>query len=101
MYKKEIVANAHKIIEIITIIDNIKDNIEIEEDFEKVLFLKQEMTSQYLLLQNLFIEKEKIIHRVKEDLESHIFLLKDRYFDNLSLGYWEYLFNIHSKIDSD
>ena len=96
MYKTKLVKIANSIIDTIDKIQELNETIELENDLIEKIYLKQKTTEYYYKLQELFIQKERIIHSIKEDTDSHIFMLKDRYFDNLALGYWEYLYNLIS-----
>lgn len=56
-----------------------------------------ELQELYSKLFKLFITKEKIELDFKKDIDSHIYYLKDRYNDNLALGFWEHLFLLQGK----
>ena len=56
-----------------------------------------ELQQLYSKLLKLFIKKEIIELEFKKDIDSHIYYLKDRYNDNLALGFWEHLFLLQGK----
>ena len=51
----------------------------------------------YSKLLKQFIIKETIELEFKKDTDSHIYYLKDKYNDNLGLGYWEHIFLLQGK----
>lgn len=57
--------------------------------------LKLQLLYSKLLKQ--FIIKETIELEFKKDTDSHIYYLKDKYNDNLALGYWEHIFLLQGK----
>lgn len=94
IYKRQLSKILESIINILHQIHKYNSNtnifvIDVENKRKKTLLMKK--------LQYLFIKKEIIINQIKKDIYSHIYYLKNKYNDDLCLGYWEYLFILHSK----
>ncbi len=93
-YKSCISKICLQIVDNITEIKRLKNKLSTEESFLTSLEVKRELTDLYIKTQDLLLQKEDILNKLINDVESYHFYLKYKYNDNLSLGYWEKVFSL-------
>lgn len=98
-YKNAISVNIEKINILIHELDNYRNiNGVFFDHVEKVRI----RTQIYQKIQELIINIELLSRDIKGNVEIHQQYLKDKYCDDYSMGYWEYLFILQLKeLDTD
>ena len=86
-----------KLFNVVKSISKLIKNIELVKLKPNTIDNLLELQQLYSKLLKLFIRKETIELEFKKDIDSHIYYLKDKYNDDLSLGYWEHIFILQGK----
>jgi len=93
-YKSNISKICLQIVQNIKELKKLTDKQKSEENFIENLEIKRQLTQLYLDTQDLFLQKEDILNKLVNDVDSYQYYLKYKYNDDLSLGYWEKVFSL-------
>jgi len=93
-YKSTISDICLKIVENITEIRELKNQLKSEVNFITNLEIKRQLTQLYVNTQDLLLQKEDILNKLVNDTDSYLYYFKYKYNDDLSLGYWEKVFSL-------
>lgn len=93
-YKSAISNICLKIVENITEIRELTNKLKGQQNFITNLEIKRQLTQLYINTQDLLLQKEDILNKLVNDVDSYHYYFKYKYNDDLSLGYWEKVFSL-------
>lgn len=93
-YKSNISIICLQIVENITEIRELTNKLKSQQNFITNLEIKRQLTQLYINTQDLLLQKEDILNKLVNDIDSYLYYFKYKYNDDLSLGYWEKVFSL-------
>ena len=79
---------------IYNLIKQLNEDVKPDSNILDIIEHNRKRTILLINIQNKMIQIEILLKQVKNDFEYQFFLLKDRYNDHLSMGFWDYCYHL-------